>query len=198
MRKDRGFIWKDTAKGIIVWATAVFLLSGCEYFGRPKKEAVQEKEILGYVKGYNPRVKEIQTVLKEAGFDPGVIDGTMNKQTRKAIKDFQRARKLKETGFVDAATRPKLEVYLVEKTKGKPKPAIDAGEIKRRLKSAHWVKKIQAALKNSGFDPGGLDGIMNADTRKAIRAFQKSRGLTADGVIGPKTWNELSKHFPKD
>ncbi|MFH1338926.1 MAG: peptidoglycan-binding protein [Candidatus Omnitrophota bacterium] len=196
MRKGKGFIWKDAAKGIIVWATAVFLLSGCEYIGRPKKEAMQEKEILGYVKGYNPRVKEIQTVLKEAGFDPGVIDGTMNKQTRKAIKDFQRAKKLKETGFIDAATRPKLEIYLVEKTKSKPD--INVEEIKKRLKSPHWIKKIQAALKNSGFDPGGLDGIMNADTKKAIRAFQKSKGLTADGVIGPRTWNELSRYFPKD
>ena len=32
-----------------------------------------------------------------------------------------------------------------------------------------------------GYDPGPVDGKVGPDTRKAIRAFQKSAGKPADG-----------------
>jgi peptidoglycan hydrolase-like protein with peptidoglycan-binding domain len=54
--------------------------------------------------------------------------------------------------------------------------------------------QIQKALKNAGFDPGEADGKLGRQTRSAIRDFQKANGLTADGKVGPKTWNELAKY----
>lgn len=35
------------------------------------------------------------------------------------------------------------------------------------------------------------DGIFGSGTEKAVIAYQKSKGLTADGVAGPKTWAAL-------
>lgn len=54
-------------------------------------------------------VKEAQTQLKAAGYDPGKIDGTIGKQTRAAVKAFQTAKGLKVTGRLDTATRKALK-----------------------------------------------------------------------------------------
>ena len=43
----------------------------------------------------------------------------------------------------------------------------------------------QRALAALGFDPGTPDGIVGMGTRTALRAWQKARGLTADGYLSP-------------
>ena len=35
------------------------------------------------------------------------------------------------------------------------------------------------------------DGIFGNGTRNAVIAFQRSKGLVADGVVGPRTWAAL-------
>ena len=45
------------------------------------------------------------------------------------------------------------------------------------------VVAAQATLQTLGFDPGGVDGQVGEATRRALRAWQKSRGLTADGYL---------------
>lgn len=49
------------------------------------------------------------------------------------------------------------------------------------------VKTLQRKLRDLGFDPRGIDGKFGPGTRAAVIAFQKSRGLQADGVVGPLT-----------
>jgi hypothetical protein len=41
----------------------------------------------------------------------------------------------------------------------------------------------QRALTALGFSPGGSDGVVGMGTRKALREWQKARGLTADGYL---------------
>lgn len=48
------------------------------------------------------------------------------------------------------------------------------------------VKLLQKALNLL------VDGIFGALTDEAVREFQKSNGLVADGVVGPKTWAKLN------
>jgi lytic murein transglycosylase len=43
----------------------------------------------------------------------------------------------------------------------------------------------QRALAALGFNAGQADGIVGAGTRTALRAWQKARGLTADGYLSP-------------
>ncbi|HCH28409.1 MAG TPA: spore cortex-lytic enzyme [Ruminococcaceae bacterium] len=49
------------------------------------------------------------------------------------------------------------------------------------------VRKIQTVLKEKGYYTGKIDGIYGTQTKNAVIRFQKSRGLTADGIAGKNT-----------
>ena len=53
------------------------------------------------------------------------------------------------------------------------------------------VKQLQEQLQARGFSPGNIDGTFGGGTEAALIAFQKSEGLLADGVAGPKTLIKL-------
>lgn len=55
------------------------------------------------------------------------------------------------------------------------------------------VKDAQCLLKDKGFNPGATDGIFGPNTRNAVINFQRSRGLVADGIVGPHTWSRLKR-----
>lgn len=53
------------------------------------------------------------------------------------------------------------------------------------------VRRLQQALISLGFLSGSADGIFGRQTEKAVRAFQKKNGLSADGLAGLKTQSAL-------
>lgn len=59
-----------------------------------------------------PSIRDIQMALKNAGFDPGVVDGKMGKMTQAAIVSFQKANGLVADGKVGSKTWSKLAKYL--------------------------------------------------------------------------------------
>jgi peptidoglycan hydrolase-like protein with peptidoglycan-binding domain len=56
-------------------------------------------------------------------------------------------------------------------------------------------ERLQTALKNAGFYNGKIDGKIGPGTKAAIIEFQRSKGLTADGVVGRKTWDTLKQYL---
>ena len=61
----------------------------------------------------------------------------------------------------------------------------------RQGSRGNYVCIAQDGLYNLGYDTGGLDGIFGSKTRNSVVAYQNSRGLTPDGIIGNITWNAL-------
>lgn len=134
-------------KGLILVLLAgfVFSLSGCAT-GRRQKEMelqrlrnqisvleaqIQAKDeelsslkgrmsprskVIGEVKS-RPKAKEIQLALRNAGYNPGAIDGRMGRQTREAVRAFQRANNLSVDGKVGKQTWNLLKEYLYKKVK---------------------------------------------------------------------------------
>ena len=49
------------------------------------------------------------------------------------------------------------------------------------------LKDIQTFLSCNGFNPGPIDGLAGSRTDGAIKSFQKTVGLLADGKVGPAT-----------
>ena len=75
-----------------------------------------------------------------------------------------------------------------------PTPSTDKPTIRRGSKG-EYVTLCQTKLLALGYDLGsyGADGSFGAKTVEAVKKFQKDRGLTADGIVGPMTWAELDK-----
>lgn len=59
------------------------------------------------------------------------------------------------------------------------------------------VREAQSCLIKAGLKPGSIDGILGAQTREAIKSFQKRNGLKPTGYMDENTWLKLSTHKPK-
>lgn len=205
---------KNISNCLIFYIAVMFLFSGCGLVGgNHQRDEKEEQGILGSIDERDSRIREIKYCLQMAGFEPGLDEEALDSDTRNAIMKFQKYNDLAATGYIGLETWEKLKAYQQQESnaglasgsseanrasvKNAKREEINLQEIKSRLKSSEWIKKIQEALKNAGFDPGAIDGKVGALTKDAIRKFQESVGLSPDGVIGPKTWAELSVYFPQ-
>jgi peptidoglycan hydrolase-like protein with peptidoglycan-binding domain len=62
-------------------------------------------------------VRQAQERLKEVGFNPGPADGQLGVQTKEAIKEYQKAQGLPQTGQLDEPTR---DLLMVQRPKDAP------------------------------------------------------------------------------
>lgn len=69
-------------------------------------------------------------------------------------------------------------------------PAAEAVTYKKGSSGA-VVSQIQTKLKNWGYYTGDVDGVYGSATERAVRAFQRKNGLTADGKVGAQTLEAL-------
>lgn len=67
-----------------------------------------------------------------------------------------------------------------------------ADPLLRQGDSGAAVTELQRLLNAKGVKVS-VDGIFGANTQKAVIQFQRSNGLTADGIVGAKTWAALRK-----
>ncbi|MDH3358974.1 MAG: peptidoglycan-binding protein [Desulfobacteraceae bacterium] len=63
------------------------------------------------------------------------------------------------------------------------------------LKGAELIRMVQLTLKDSGFDPGPIDGALGPKTREAIKRFQIKNELEPTGEIDEQTINQLFWSF---
>ncbi len=156
--------------------------SGCDrIYGLLHKPGGEERSVLGEVvfNEYNPKVEELQQILKTLGYNIGRADGKFGAATREAVAKFQAEEKLEVTRFVDKLTWERLRSYA-------DGPFISQGQVK--------ALNVQRALLAAGYDPGRIDGQMGTRTREAVKSFQRDRGLSPDGQVGLRTIKLLAEY----
>ena len=101
------------------------------------------------------------------------------------------AERMFEMGYDDFEIETSLEEALDAKLNAAIKAINSMGSMWKKVKqgsvNSAEVKTIQQALNQLGFKAGKADGWFGKKTANAVRAFQKSKGLTVDGDPGPIT-----------
>jgi hypothetical protein len=72
------------------------------------------------------------------------------------------------------------------------KPAKPAPPTLQQGMTGPAVKTLQADLNAKGFGPVTVDGVFGTVTKGAVESFQRNKGLTIDGIVGPLTWAKLA------
>lgn len=75
-----------------------------------------------------------------------------------------------------------------------PSQVVRDNPILREGSSGSAVIDLQQRLQRAGFSPGSIDGSFGPATKAAVIAFQRAKGLSADGVVGPATWAALAPY----
>jgi L,D-transpeptidase ErfK/SrfK len=57
------------------------------------------------------------------------------------------------------------------------------------------VERVQRQLEALGYYRGPINGRYDTVTAEAVKRFQQDRGVTADGIVGPATYEELQKAY---
>ena len=94
--------------------------------------------------------------------------------------------------YVEPASLTPTWVHF-DKRFGRPACVLAGYPLIRRGSISTYVLIAQDDLNTLGFRTGGLDGIFGARTQEAVRNYQRSRGLTADGIVGCNTWRSLQE-----
>ena len=72
-----------------------------------------------------------------------------------------------------------------------PKEVTSTMKTLRQGSKGTQVRVLQWLLNENGFDAGKVDGSFGPNTLKAVKAYQESKGLSVDGVVGNDTWASL-------
>jgi membrane-bound lytic murein transglycosylase B len=83
--------------------------------------------------------------------------------------------------------------HLADRIAGKGPLVATRPDSEQRL-SRNQVEKMQELLSARGFDPGSIDGVIGSQTRQAIKEFQRTAKLPADGHPTPELLELLQKN----
>ena len=132
-------------------------------------------------------VKNLQTKLKKLGFYNASIDGDYGDTTVAAVKAFQKKYNLTADGVAGSETLKKLDTAY----KNADSNTSTDDDSLRKGATGTAVKTLQTNLKKLGFYTAYVDGSFGSTTERAVKAFQKKYGLTADGVAGSATLKKI-------
>ncbi len=128
-----------------------------------------------------PEVVALQRLLRHHGFTV-ITDDKFGNQTRTAVIEFQSSRGIPADGLVGPITWTNLvqDIILQE---GQTGEAVRAVQYLLQYKFGYEIE---------------MDGSFGPETTAAVEDFQINHQLTADGIVGMRTWQALIAFKPTD
>lgn len=134
-------------------------------------------------------VVTLQKHLYDLGYKL-TVDGEFGPETEKTVKQFQKEHKLNVTGTVTATLLGFIESKLNKPSVKEEK--LVTGAYLKKGNNGQMVVLLQKALNKAGAKPKlKEDGVYGDITLKAVKEYQKKKGLKVDGIAGPQTIGSL-------
>lgn len=167
------------------------------------------------------QIKQVQTMLKDKSLYKGDATGTLNDDTRAAIKSFQKDNGLTQTGTLNRATLEKFGVELTESQKAIPvsassiAPASDDSDKSKATKTASTksttsastgdtvkrpapfrankdqIMAAQKILRDGKMLTGGEDGKLDDPTREGLGKYQAANGMKPTKTLNAATLEKM-------
>lgn len=178
-----------------------------------KSNVEKAKEYVG------DRCKELQEKLIKCGYNCGGYgaDGKFGQGTYNSLVQFQKDNGLVADGLAGVKTFAKLDELIAKKNsnsgddwirrlqqecneQGFSNQLVDGIAGSKTLAGCPTLKKgasgnitklLQERLVSLGYSTNGVDGIFGSGTANAVKSYQKSKGLSQDGICGQATWRKL-------
>ena len=136
-------------------------------------------------------VRNLQQDLTTLGYYWAKITGNFGEKTEAAVKRFQEENGLTADGVAGTKTLNAIAAAVARKG-GTPASGGNAGTTLKLNSQGTKVSQLQTDLKQLGYYYAKITGNFGAKTEAAVKAFQKAKGLTADGVAGTKTLDAIA------
>ena len=159
-------------------------------------------------------VRTLQQNLKTLGYYTGSVTGNFGPLTKEAVYSFQKANGLSADGIAGektlAAVSSKLKGGSSSGSSNSSSSSSSSGSNSSSSSTSSLlntsltlqqgtkndeVLKLQNMLTSLGFYTGNKTGNFGEKTADAVIAYQKSKGLTADGIAGKKTLAAINADY---
>lgn len=144
-------------------------------------------------------VTELQDALRDTGHFSANSTGYFGTITRQAVRDFQRSKGISVDGIAGPQTFRALGVSgnsssssnTSQVSQSSGNTTISFNTVLRPGARGDQVRQLQRALADRGFE-GGNSGVYGPKTQQSVRDFQRSAGISVDGIAGPQTYGAIN------
>ena len=158
-------------------------------------------------------VRTLQQNLKTLGYYTGTVTGNFGPLTKEAVYSFQKANGLSADGVAGEKTLAAVSSKLKggsssgsnssssssssgsNSSSSSSSSLLNTSITLQQGSKSDEVLKLQNMLTSLGFYTGSKTGNFGEKTAEAVIAYQKSKGLTADGIAGKKTLAAINADY---
>ena len=222
--EDNGIVDEDTRAALYEAAGITYTASGSSSSSSSSASSSSSSSVSGSaILRYGTRSDEVlklQQNLTKLGLYTGTISGHYGSITEAAVMNFQRKNGLSADGVAGAKTLSSISGKLSgnsssgnssssgssnsnssssgsssSNNSSDSSTLLNTSVMLQQGSSSSEVLKLQNMLASLGFYTGNKTGNFGALTADAVMAYQKSKGLTADGIAGKKTLAAINADY---